>query len=319
MRQGLTIRASAWDSVRPSHSEDPRRMRCFFVLVAACCAAISGIASAQTLDRIAATKTVRIGFIADQAPFASIGSDGEPVGYAIDVCGKIAEQIGHDVAGVKPAYVETTLADAFAAVAADQIDLLCGAITVTLDRRETVDFSQPIFVTGISGLLRTDSPRDLRELFLGERTISPPRSPELRPFATSRVGVRTGTTAEASLRRRVAEERYGAEVVGFGTHAEGLAALEARQIDAYVGDQVLLFSLKSRARDPSRLIVATRLFTHEPYGIAMKRGDADLRLLTDRALSQFYATREFTALLVKYFGAQAPSIQTQILAQSLPE
>ena len=288
-------------------------------LAAAFTAVLSDIAAAQTLDRIAATKTVRIGFIADQAPFASIGSNGEPAGYAIDLCGRVVEQIGRNIGGVKPAYVETTMADAFAAVAADRIDLLCGAITVTLGRRETVDFSQPIFLTGASGLLRTDSPRDLRELFLGERTISPPRSPELRPFATSRVGVRTATTTEAILRQTVAAEGYGVEIIGFDTHAEGLAALEDRRIDAYVGDRVLLVGLLGTARNPSRLIVGSRLFTREPYGIAMKRADADLRVLADRALSQLYATREFTALLVKYFGEQAPAIQAQILAQSLPE
>jgi polar amino acid transport system substrate-binding protein len=288
-------------------------------LAVACCAALSGVAAAQTLDRIAATKTARIGFIADQAPFASVGSKGQPVGYAIDLCGRVVEQIGRNIDGVKPAYVETTLADAFAAVAADRIDLLCGAITVTLDRREAVDFSEPIFLTGMSALLRTDSPRDLRELFLGERTISPPRSPELRPFATSRIGVRTGTTTEAVLRRTVAEEGYGAAILDFATHAEGLAALESQEIDAYFGDRALLVGLLDKARYPSRLIVASRLVTRESYGIAMKRGDADLRLLTDRALSQFYATREFTELLVRYFGEQAPAIKAQILAQSTPE
>ena len=60
-----------------------------------------------------------------------------------------------DIGGVKQVFVETTLAQAFDAVADDQIDLLCGAITVTIGRRETVDFSEPIFMTGMSGLLRT--------------------------------------------------------------------------------------------------------------------------------------------------------------------
>ncbi len=288
-------------------------------LAVACSAALSGVAAAQTLDRIAAAKTVRLGFIGDHAPFASKSDGGAPVGYAIDICNRVVEEIGHSIDGVKPTYVEMTLADALEAIASDRIDLLCGAITVTLGRRETVDFSQPIFLTGAGGLLRSDSPRDLRELFLGERTISPPRSPELRPFATSRVGVRAATTTEVILRRRVAEEGYGAEIIGFETHAEGLAALEARRIDAYVGDRVLLIGLLGSARNPSGLIVGSRLFTREPYGIAMKRGDSDLRLLVDRTLSHFYTTQEFTALLVKYFADQAPSIQAQIAAQSLPE
>lgn len=280
---------------------------------------LTDMAAAQTLERIAASKDVRIGFIADQAPFAAAGVDGAPIGYAIDLCAAIVTAIGRTIDGVKPTYVQTSMADAFDALAADRIDLLCGAVTVTLGRREIADFSQAIFLTGASALLRTDSPRDLRELFLGERTVSPPRSPELRPFATSHIGVRTGTTTEVQLRRAVVEGGYGAEIVDFSTHAEGLEALETREIDAYFADRALLIGLLDTARHPGRLMVASRLLTHESYAIGMKRGDAEFRLLVDRALSEFYATPEFAALLVTFFGAEASDIRAQILAKAIPQ
>jgi polar amino acid transport system substrate-binding protein len=278
-----------------------------------------GAAPAQTLDRIAATKTVHIGFIPDQAPFAVQNAGGPPTGYAIDLCNRAVDKIRESVPGLVANYVETSLVDAFDAVASGQIDLLCGAITVTLGRRETVDFSEPIFITGVSGLLRKDSPRDLRELFLGERSISPPRSPEMRPFSTSHVGVRSETTTEAVLRRAIKEGGYGATVAEFATHEEGLAALENRQIDAYFADHALLAELRAQAHRPSRLIIGTRLLTHDVYGIAMSRGDADLRLLVDRVLSALYATPDFAALLGTYFGAQAAELQSQIKASSTPE
>jgi polar amino acid transport system substrate-binding protein len=280
---------------------------------------LSGPAPAQTLDRIAATKTIHIGFIPDQAPFAIQSAGAPPTGYAIDLCNRVVGKIRETVPGVSVNYVETSLADAFNAVATGQIDLLCGAVTATLGRREIVDFSEPIFITGVSGLLRTDSPRDLRELFLGERSISPPRSPEMRPFSTSHVGVRSETTTEAVLRRAIKEGGYGATVAEFPTHEEGLAALENRQIDAYFADHALLAELFARARHPSRLIIGTRLLTHDVYGIAMSRGDADLRLLVDRVLSAFYATPDFATLLRTYFGAQAAELQSQIKTSSIPE
>ncbi len=296
-----------------------RAALCVIVTLLLCSAALLGDTSAQTLDRIAATKTVRIGFIADQAPFASTGTEDKSVGYAIDLCNRVVAEIGKDIDGVKQVFVETTLAQAFDAVAKDQIDLLCGAITITMGRRETVDFSEPIFMTGMSGLLRSDAPRDLRELFLGERTISPPRSPTLRPYATSRIGVRDETTTEATLRRAIAAEGYGAEVLDFATHKEGLAALESGEIDAYFGDRALLAGLLENARDASKLMLASKLFTREPYGIAMKRGDANLRLIVDRTLSDFYQTPEFSALLEQYFPEEAQVISGEILAHSIPE
>ena len=133
-------------------------------------------AMAQTLDRIAATKTLRIGFVADQPPFSSKGSDGAPRGYAIDLCGQVVQEIGRHIKGLKQAYVETTPADAFDAMAADRFDLLCGALTITLGRREKVDFSQPIFVTGMSALLRPIRPETCASFFSGSGR-SPPSAP----------------------------------------------------------------------------------------------------------------------------------------------
>jgi ABC-type amino acid transport substrate-binding protein len=276
-------------------------------------------AGAQTLERIVETKTVRIGFVADQAPFASQGGNGAPAGYAIDLCGKVVAAINEDLGEAHAVYVETSLADAFDAVASDRVDLLCGAVTITLGRRALVDFSAPFFLTGASAALRADSPRDLRELFLAERTVSPPRSPSLRPFAASRVGVRAATTTEAVLRQAVLDGGYETEVLGYATHAEGLDALASRQIDAYFADRALLLGLIDRSGNPDELVLASRLFTTEQYGIAMKRGDSDLRLLVDRSLSEFYASREFSELLAGYFGNEAPSLRKQIQTYAIPE
>ena len=292
----------------------------FFISVGLIWTSVSSAeAVAQTLDRVAATKMVHIGYIADQAPFAWLGADGVPTGYAIDLCTRVVQKIAQTAPGLTTGYVQTSIADGLRGIETGRIDLLCGAITITLGRRETVDFSQPIFMTGAAALLRRDSPRDLRELFFGKHEISPPRSPSLHPFALSRVGVRAGTTTETVLRRAVTDGKYSTTVVGFTSHAEGIAALESRDIDAYFADRALLIELLGHAQDPSALIVGTRLFTREAYGIAMRRGDSSLRLLVDRVLSEAFTVPEFGTLLRKYFGAEATDLQAQIKGQSLPE
>jgi ABC-type amino acid transport substrate-binding protein len=295
-----------------------RRFSVMLVLLGFVCLP-PGLGWAQTLDAIAAGKTIYIGYVPGQTPFAVENAGGTPTGYAIDLCSHVIDKIRDILPGATVSYVKTSLAEAFDAVASGRIDLLCSATTATLGRREKVDFSQPIFMTGMSALLRQDSPRDLRELFLGERTISPPRSLEMRPFASSRIGVREATITQAVLQRAVEEGAYAAAIVGFSSHEEGLAALERGDIDAYFGDRALLVGLLQQARHPSRLVLGTRLLTRDVYGIAMKRGDADLRLLVDRALSAFYATPDFRKLLETYFGDEAEALQAQIKAMAMPE
>ncbi|MBP1887454.1 amino acid ABC transporter substrate-binding protein [Sinorhizobium mexicanum] len=259
---------------------------------------------------------MRIGYIADEAPFSSTKPGADPVGYAIDLCGKIVDEIEHQVPQLEREYIEMTLANGFDAVKNGQVDLLCGAITVNLKRREIVDFSQPIFLTGATALLRKDSPDYLQTLFIDKPAVLSVD----QPVASTRViGVRASTTTGTTLREALATQVSETKLADFETHEEGLAALEDHKIDAYIADQVLLISLAKRARDPSSLHIGDRLFTHEPYAIALPRDDADFRLLADRALTEFYMSEDFLPLLETYFGSEAPMLHTQIIMEHIPD
>ncbi len=290
-----------------------KRMRRFlFVSLALCFSALAS--AAATLNSIMESGTVRIGYISDQAPFSTRQSGAEPVGYAIDLCRKIADEIEDQIPQLKREFVEVTLADGFDAVENEDIDLLCGSITVNLKRREIVDFSQPIFLTGASALLRKDSPSYLQALFLN----GPAVHAVSERVATNVIGMRANTTTAGTLREALAIQESKTKLADFNTHEDGLKALEDHRIDAYIADQVLLINLAKRARDPSSLEVGDRLITHEPYAIAMRRNDADFRLLADRALTDFYLSEDFLPLLETYFGSEAPMLHTQIIMQHVP-
>jgi polar amino acid transport system substrate-binding protein/glutamate/aspartate transport system substrate-binding protein len=273
-------------------------------------------AGAATLDTVTQRGSVRIGYITDEAPFSSVKSGADPTGYAIDLCGKIADEIEYRVPQLKREYVEMTLANGFDAVKNGQIDLLCGAITVNLNRREIVDFSQPIFLTGATALLRKDSPNYLQTLFLEKPAVRPVSQ---RVPSTRVIGVRASTTTGTTLREALAIQASKTKLSDFETHEDGLKALEDHKIDAYIADQVLLISLAKRARDSSSLEIGDRLFTHEPYAIALRRDDADFRLLADRALTAFYLSDDFLPLLEGYFGSEAPMLHTQIIMEHVPD
>lgn len=290
-----------------------KRMRRFlFVSLALCFSALAS--AAATLNSIMESGTVRIGYISDQAPFSTRQPGAEPVGYAIDLCRKIADEIEDQIPQLKREFVEVTLAGGFDAVENEDIDLLCGSITVNLKRREIVDFSQPIFLTGASALLRKDSPSYLQALFLN----GPAVHAVSERVATNVIGMRANTTTAGTLREALAIQESKTKLADFDTHEDGLKALEDHRIDAYIADQVLLINLAKRARDPSSLEVGDRLITHEPYAIALRRNDADFRLLADRALTDFYLSEDFLPLLETYFGSEAPMLHTQIIMQHVP-
>ncbi len=229
-------------------------------------------AAAQTLDRIRELGEIRLGVRADAAPMSFVDADGVARGYTVDVCNRVtavlAPALGLDE--ITPVYVTVTSEGRFDAVATGEVDLLCGATTVTLDRREVVDFSLPIFIDGAAVLI----PRG------GDPTFS--------ALAGKKIGVRAGTTTETVLQNSLAAAGMEAELVQFDDHAAGLAAIEAGEIDAYFGDQSILFGLLFSSDDPAALSISDNTLTVEKQALALARGDTDFRLAVDRAISELY-------------------------------
>ena len=144
-------------------------------------------AVAETLDRLRDTGVIKIGYRNDAPPFSFANSVNEPAGYTVALCREVAARIKEQLKLPKLTieYVPVGAEDRFKAVADGKIDLLCGATTATLARREIVDFSLPVFVDGASVLLRAVGPKTFGDL------------------EGRKIGVRAGTTTEEALANTV--------------------------------------------------------------------------------------------------------------------
>ena len=266
---------------------------------------LTGAAEAATLDRIRETGVLKMGFREDAAPYSYRDAVGGPAGYTVDLCRTVAlglklqlqlEEISID-------YIPVGAEDRFQAVQDGKIDILCGATTATLSRRELVDFSLPTFIDGASVLLRADGPGDFSEL------------------SGHKVGVRAGTTTEETLKRSLAKDSIDAEVVAVKDHKDGLKQLEDGGIAAYFADQAILVYLAAGSKAKGALHVSERFFTHEPYALALPRGDSDFRLAVDRALSRIYGGGAIRKIFANAFGSAKPSelVRALYLISALPE
>jgi ABC-type amino acid transport substrate-binding protein len=267
---------------------------------------LAGGAQAQTLERIRETGTFKLGYREDAAPFSFKNAVGEPAGFSVELCRLVAAAakaaLGLDQIRIE--YVPLGTEDRFQAVQDGRVDILCGATTVTLSRRELVDFSLAIFLDGAAVLLRADGPEDLTGL------------------AGQKIGVRGATTTEEALRNTLGEIKMDAEVVSVASHREGLRKLETGEIAAYFGDQAILIFLAARSDAPEQLKISERQLTFEPYALALTRGDADFRLLVDRTLAGIYRTGLIDQLFTNAFGPnadQSAALQAVYLINALPE
>ena len=261
-------------------------------------------AAAATLDRVRESGVFTIAYRLDAKPYSYLNEHGEPAGYIVDLCREVALAVRQSVGSqVRISYVAVTAVDRFEAVRDGSADILCDPSTVTLARREMVDFSLPTFLDGAGVMSREAKPVDRFEDLAGKR-----------------VGVLAGTTTERVLRSGLADLRIEAAVLTVRDHREGISLLTADRIDAYFADRAILAAFLGQEPLPG-FRVARQYFSLETYALALPRNDSPFRLLVDRTLAQLYRSGKIRALLTKTFGRmkQDEILDALFVIHALPE
>ncbi len=279
--------------------------------------------AAATLDRIKAAGRIRLGFRADARPFSFRDQPGDPAGYTVGLCLNVAEAVRTAVGNPSLVieWVPVTLETRFTALEQGQVDLLCGAESITLARRQEVAFSTPIFPGGIGALVRSDAPTRVKDILNGRQPPAQPnwRASAVQTLQTQVFAVIGGTTAEAWLAGKVKEFKLTSKTVPVDGYDAGVQAVQSRKATVFFGDRAILLDAAARSANPGALVVLERQFTAEPIALAMRRGDEDFRLLVDRALSALYARGEFADLYRMYFGPPDAATQAFFRWNTVPE
>ena len=90
------------------------------------------------------------------------------------------------------------------------------------------------------------------------------------------------------------------------THTESLSWVLSRQADAFVLDDAILAGLLANSRDADKLKLLEDNFGFEPYGIAMRKDDADFKKLVDETLAGLMKNGEIEKLYNKWFLSPIP-------------
>ena len=243
--------------------------------------------SEGTLEKIERTGEFLIGYRTDSSPLSYENADGEPSGYSVDICRRIAASVNahFDKKDIETRFVRISPEERLSAVIDGKIDIECGSTTITLSRLEQVDYSLPTFVTGGSVLSLAAS---------GIQTMS--------DLAGKKVGVAKDTTTVEELRSYFKENLIDAEIVIVADRIEGMNRLNGGGIDALASDQIVLIGQVIEALNPQRYSLVNEIFSFEPYGFVLRRNDADFRLVVNRAISQLYRSGEEADIFYRWIG-----------------
>ena len=241
----------------------------------------------ETLERVAKSGEFRIGYRTDASPLSYENADGEPSGYSVDLCRRIAtavkNHLGIDKFDVR--YVPIASDDRIDAVASGKVDIECGSTTVSLSRLERVDFTLTTFITGGSILSLAGG---------GISTLS--------DLSGRKVGVVKGTTTVAQLRGHLEKNLIDAKVVELASREIAMNQLDSGKIDAFASDQIVLIGQIIESVNPRRYSLSEELFSFEPYALMVRRSDPDFRLVANRALVQLYGSGQHIPIYNKWIG-----------------
>jgi len=240
-----------------------------------------------TLEKIAKTGELLMGYHTDSSPLSYENSEGEPSGYSVDLCRRIAAgvkaHLGNDELAVK--FVPVSSDERISAVVRGKVDIVCGSTTITMSRQEQVDFTVPIFVTGGSVLSLAES---------GIQSLS--------DLSGKKVGVVKGTTTVEQLKNHLKQDLIDAKVVVVNDRDKGMDQLNQGKIDAYASDQIVLIGQVIESGSHKRYSLADETFSYEPYGLVIRRNDADFRLVANRAITQIYRSGQHVKIFNRWIG-----------------
>jgi glutamate/aspartate transport system substrate-binding protein len=254
-----------------------------------------------TLKKVKGTGTITLGYRESSLPFSYLNRRQQPIGYSIDLCREIVEDVSTELDGmeIKITFAPVTPANRLQKVASGEIDLECGSTTGNVQRRKEVAFSPIFFVAGTKLMVpKSSSVNSYRDL-AGKTAV-----------------VTSGTTNEAALRTLSDKQKLGITIITAPDHAQSLEMLVSGKADAFATDDVLLYGFIATAKNASDMKVVGEYLSYDPYGLVYRRDDPAFATVVERTFTRMASERRLAELYNKWFLRRLPTGETLNLPMS---
>jgi ABC-type amino acid transport substrate-binding protein len=259
-------------------------MRNIFIFLSLLAATIS--VQSQVLERIQRTKTITIAHRESSVPFSYLDANKKPIGFAVDLCQRIAEAIRIELKLplLTINYVPVSSSTRIPVITEGKADMECGTTTDNIERRQQVSFSYHYYFASVQMLVKTSGSIKNWDDLDGKTIV-----------------VTKGTTTINILKKAGEVATRAFKVVEGKDHAESFTLLESGAADAFVMEDVLLAGFRANAKDPKQYVLAGRRLTIEPYGLILPKGDEKFRYVVNRQLRNLMESGEFARIYEQWF------------------
>jgi ABC-type amino acid transport substrate-binding protein len=245
-----------------------------------------------TLAAIKSRHVVHLGYRESSPPFSFLNQANRPIGYSLELCEAIVEEIGAEVDDpeLKIEYVKVTSDDRIPAVVQGKIDLECGSTTANAERSKQVAFSPLMFVAGTKLMVPKDS------------TISVPKDLQGKTIVVTK-----GTTNEQAMHAVDKKFSLSLKIVTASDHEQSYQMLVDGKADAFATDDILLYGLIARHKSQDKFRVTGDYLSYDPYGIMFRKGEPQLAAVVERTFRKLGSNHDLVPLYNKWFVSRLPT------------
>ncbi len=226
-------------------------------------------------------KVYTVGTDAAYAPFEKMSASNEVEGLTVDLLKAAAAKGGFELK-----FVNTPWEGIFKTLDSGERDIVASSVTITDERKQTMDFSKPYF--------------DAVQLIAVKEDSKVAKFDDLKKL---KVGVQTGTTGDEVVQKLLG--KTSANIKRFESTPLALQELAAGGVSAVVADNGVVQHYIANNESAKFKSVSDASFVPEQYGFAVKKGNAELLAKINTGIDAIKADGSYDTIMAKYFGAKS--------------
>jgi glutamate/aspartate transport system substrate-binding protein len=244
------------------------------------------------LQKIRESGVVTIAHRPDAMPFAYLDNDRKPVGFGVDLCLQIVEQIKKELKrpDLKTAWISVSATTRFPVIRDGKADIECGNTINNPERRNAAGYSMPYFFTG--PMILTKASSGIKDLI------------DLR---NKKFTVVTGTNSMPIMRKHIESKFLGnAQLLEVKTYDEAFDMVQDGRADAFITIEPLLYGQRTRAKDPKQYQVVGGYLILEAVAALIRRDDPEFKKFVDKQLATIMLDGTYMKLWNKWMNSPIP-------------
>ncbi len=261
------------------------------ILAAAAMSCAQAAELTGTLKKVKETNSITVGYRESSIPFSYLDNNGKPIGYAMELCGKVVDAVKADLKmpGLKVNYTPVTSSNRIPLLENGTIDLECGSTTNSVARQKQVAFGPTYFVINVTAAVKKDSGIN-----------------DFAQLAGKTIVTTSGTTAVPLLKKyEKTKDMHFKEIYG-KDHAESFLLMADGRAAAFVMDDILLAGQIANSKDPAAYKILPGSLRQEPYSMMLRKDDPQFKALVDKTIDGVMKSGEINKIYAKWFTSPIP-------------